>query len=63
MTARTLTLGPPLSMPKPIILQARFGYPAATDAFGNAIWYSLQNLSMLARPEPADRRWWRSRRR
>lgn len=50
--ARTLTVGPPASMPRPIILQARFGYPAATDPLGNVLWYSLQNISMLARPEP-----------
>jgi len=50
--AQSLVVGPPASMPKPIILQARFGYPAATDALGNVVWYSRQNISMLARPEP-----------
>ena len=39
-------------MVNPIILQARFGYPAATDSMGNLLWYSLQDISMIARPEP-----------
>ena len=38
--ARTVRVPPPTPMVNPIILQARFGYPAATDAMGNLLWYS-----------------------
>ena len=50
--ARTLNLPPAASLPNPVLLQARFGNPVATDLNGNIIWYSLQNISFLARPEP-----------
>jgi hypothetical protein len=52
MGARTVRVSPPASMVNPIILQARFGWPAATDAMGNLLWYSLQDISMISRPEP-----------
>jgi hypothetical protein len=50
--ARTLNVPPPASLPNPVLLQARFGNPVATDLNGNVLWYSLQNISFLARPEP-----------
>ncbi|HEX3746136.1 MAG TPA: aryl-sulfate sulfotransferase [Bryobacteraceae bacterium] len=50
--ARTLNIAPSASLPNPVLLQARFGNPAATDLSGNLLWYSLQNVSMIARPEP-----------
>ena len=52
MGAHTVLTGPPNPFVDPIILQARFGYPAATDAMGNLLWYSLQDISMIARAEP-----------
>ena len=50
--ARTLNIPPPASLPNPVLLQARFGNPVATDLMGNVLWYSIQNISFLARPEP-----------
>jgi arylsulfate sulfotransferase len=50
--ARTVLAPPPAPMANPIILQARFGWPAATDAMGNLLWYSPQDISMISRPEP-----------
>ena len=35
-----------------ILLQARFGSPAATDSAGNLVWYYPGKLSLMARPEP-----------
>jgi arylsulfate sulfotransferase len=60
--ARTLNVGPPSTLPVPVVLQARFGNPAATDLNGNLLWYSMQNISMLARPEPGGLflGWWES---
>jgi arylsulfate sulfotransferase len=52
MGARTVRVPPPTPMVNPIILQARFGFPAATDAMGNLLWYSIQSISMISRPEP-----------
>ena len=53
--ARTPNVPPPASLPNPVLLQARFGNPAATDLMGNVLWYSIQNISFLARPEPGGR--------
>ena len=50
--ARTINIPPPAALPNPVLLQARFGNPVATDLNGNILWYSLQNISFLARPEP-----------
>ncbi|HEX8983800.1 MAG TPA: aryl-sulfate sulfotransferase, partial [Bryobacteraceae bacterium] len=50
--ARTVAIAPPAGTPNTVILQARFGWPAATDALGNLLWYSVQDLSMISRPEP-----------
>ncbi len=50
--ARTLNIPPPASLPNPVLLQGRFGNPVATDLNGNLLWYSLQDISFLARPEP-----------
>jgi arylsulfate sulfotransferase len=50
--ARTLAVPPPTPFPNPVILQSRFGNPAATDPMGNLLWYSLQSVSMISRPEP-----------
>jgi hypothetical protein len=52
-TARTVNIPPPAAFPNPVILEARFGYPAATDAMGNLLWYAEPPaLSMISRPEP-----------
>ena len=51
--ARTVTIAPPATFPNPVILDARFGYPAATDAMGNLLWYAEPPaISMISRPEP-----------
>ncbi len=50
--ARTVRVSPPTPMVNPIILQARFGWPAATDTMGNLLWYCPQDISMISRPEP-----------
>ena len=42
----------PAGSPNPVILHGRFGNPAATDMAGNLLWYSLQDISMISRPEP-----------
>ena len=55
--ARTVRVPPPAPMVNPIILQARFGFPAATDAMGNLLWYSLQDISLMSRPEPGGLFW------
>jgi arylsulfate sulfotransferase len=52
MAAETVALAPSTPLVNPVILQSRFGSPAATDTQGNLLWYSQQNLSMIARPEP-----------
>jgi len=59
-SARTVAVAPPAGMPNPIVLQSRFGNPAATDLMGNLLWYSEQSISMISRPEPGGRflGWW-----
>jgi hypothetical protein len=47
-----VNIPPASSLPNPVLLQARFGNPAATDLNGNLLWYSLQNISFMSRPEP-----------
>ena len=58
--ARTVAVAQSLPVVNPIILQARFGWPAATDMTGNIIWYSQQDISMISRPEPGGLflGWW-----
>jgi len=60
--ARTVTVAPSSAAVNPIILQARFGWPAATDMMGNLLWYSQQDISMISRPEPGGLflGWWES---
>jgi arylsulfate sulfotransferase len=50
--ARTVNVAPAATLPNPVLLQARFGNPVATDLMGNVLWYSIQNISMISRPEP-----------
>lgn len=50
--ARTVTIPPPATFPNPVILDSRFGFPAATDNMGNLLWYALPSVSMISRPEP-----------
>ena len=53
--ARTLVVPPPSAAVDTVVLQSRFGNPAATDMQGNLLWYSIQDVSMIARPEPGGR--------
>ena len=50
--ARTVEIPPPASFPNPVILDSRFGFPAATDNMGNVLWYALPSVSMISYPEP-----------
>jgi arylsulfate sulfotransferase len=50
--ARTVNVAPAATLPNPVLLQARFGNPVATDLMGNVLWYSIQNISFISRPEP-----------
>ncbi len=61
-SARTLNIPPAASLPSPMLLQARFGDPVATDLNGNILWYSIQSISNLSRPEPGGLflGWWES---
>jgi hypothetical protein len=48
----TVAVLPPATAPNPVVLQARFGWPVATDLMGNLLWYSAQDISIMSRPEP-----------
>ena len=48
----TVAVLPPATAPNPVVLQARFGWPVATDLMGNLLWYSAQSISIMSRPEP-----------
>ncbi|HTX36589.1 MAG TPA: hypothetical protein VME43_16280, partial [Bryobacteraceae bacterium] len=48
--ARTVEIPPPASFPNPVILDSRFGFPAATDNMGNVLWYALPSVSMISYP-------------
>jgi len=47
----TVAVPPPATAPNPVVLQARFGWPVATDLMGNLLWYSAQSISIMSRPE------------
>jgi hypothetical protein len=49
--ASAVSVAPTAPTVNPIVLQARFGNPAATDTQGNLLWYSAQDISMISRPE------------